>query len=133
MASGTIGSINIHVWNGPAPPAVKSVVDLVYRPGQATAAAKVLPTQSTESQFEAVTFIEAASAHTTADTFRSLIGTSVALTYHGVSYGNVLVKDVTILEVVALLRAHGRHPAGTAFNFAPAGRITSRWQIVRLA
>ena len=54
--SAILGTYNFDLWNGPAPPAVKSVVDLIYRPGQAVAAAKILPSQSTESGFEGVAF-----------------------------------------------------------------------------
>ena len=133
MAGGSIGSINIHQWQGPAPAVVKSQVDVVYRPGQATASAKVLPNQSTESQFSSTTFIGQSTAHSHADSFRSLIGTVVALTYHGVSYGNVLVKDVTIEEVSSMIAALGVHPNGTPYLFSPAAKIVARWMIVRLS
>lgn len=98
------------LWRGPAPPAVKSVVDVIYRPGQAVAAAKVLPNQSTESGFEGIAFTPLGafgsftSAHNYADSYRAIIGTVVALTFGGISYGNVLIKDVTVIAVEAVIR-----------------------------
>jgi hypothetical protein len=131
--SAILGTHLIDLWRGPAPAAIKSTVELVYRPGQATAAAKVLPNQSHGSDFEATTFVAWANGHTTADGFRSSIGTVLALTYGGTAYGNVLVQDVTILNIEQILRATGIHPNGTPYDHAPAARITSRWQIVRLS
>lgn len=133
MAGGSIGSVPIHQWLGPAPALVKSQVDLIYRPGQATAAAKILPNQSQESSFQAVTFVAAADAHTTAAGLRTLIGTTVAVTYHGGSYGNVLIKDVTIDAVEALGYVGGVHPDGSEFSYSPGARIVARWTIVRLS
>lgn len=132
MAGGIIDTIPIHQWQGPAPAKVKSAVDLIYRPGQATAAAKILPNQSQESQFQGLTFVAAASAHSYADTFRGLIGTVVACTYHGVSYGNVLIRDVNIEAVEALGICTGVHPDGSEFTYNPGARILARWTIVRL-
>lgn len=133
MAGGLIGTFPIHQWLGPAPALVKSQVDLIYRPGQATAAAKVLPNQSQESSFQSVTFVAAADAHTTAAGLRTLIGTVLALTYHGGSYGNALIKDVTIEAVEALGYVGGVHPDGSEFSYSPGARIIARWTIVRLA
>lgn len=133
MAGGSIGSIYIHQWLGPTPPSVKSAVDLIYRPGQAIASAKVLPNQSQENQFQSVTFVAAANAHTIAAGFRSLIGTTVAATYHGGSYGSVLVKDVTIEAVETIGLCAGVNPDGSTFSFNPGARIIARWNIVRLS
>lgn len=118
---------------------MKTAVELLYRPGQATAAAKLLPNQSTESQFDGVawtpwgTFGVYADAHAYADSYRALIGTIVALTYGGKAYGNVLVKDVTVLAVEAIASVSGVHPDASSYSYAPAARITSRWVLVRLS
>ncbi len=133
MAGGLLGSIPVHQWQGPTPSPVKSQVDLVYRPGQSIASAKVLPNQSSEFQIQSLTFVAAASAHTTADGFRSLIGTVIAVTYHGVSYGNMLVKDVTVEAVEALGLCAGVNPDGSGFSFNPGARILARWNLVRLS
>ncbi len=84
-----LGTELIDVWNGPAPPPVKAKVEVIYRPGQATAAAKILPNQSTFGEFEGTRFCDWASAHTIADGYRSMIGTIKSLVYRGTSYGNV--------------------------------------------
>lgn len=131
--SATIGSYQIDLWDGPAPPAVKSSVDLIYRPGQSTAAAKVLPNQSNAISFRAIEFVAYAGSHAYADGYRALIGTVVALTYGGVSWGNVLVQDVTLLEIAAIIGAAGIHPSGVAYSHWPAARITSQWTVVRLS
>ncbi|WP_145075199.1 hypothetical protein [Aureliella helgolandensis] len=121
------------IWRGPAPAVVKSQVDLIFRPGQAIAAAKILPNQSHATQFEAIAFRSSTGAHTYADTYRAAIGTVLALTYGGVSYGNVLVADVDVLEIANIIAATGVHPDGTPYTHSPAARITSRWAIVRLS
>ena len=137
--SAILGTYNFDLWNGPAPPAVKSVVDLIYRPGQAVAAAKILPSQSTESGFEGVAFVPwgtygaYANAHAYADSYRSLIGTVVTLTYGGVSYGSVLVRDVTVVAVEQIVSVAGIHPDATSYAYSPGARVTSRWNLVRLA
>lgn len=131
--SAILGSHQFDLWRGPAPPAVKSTVDLIYRPGQATAAAKILPNQSTPSEFEGVWFQDVAGSHAYADTYRAAIGSILALTWGGVSWGNVLVQDVTLMGIEQLIRAAGVHPDGTTYSHAPVVRITSRWRIVRLA
>ncbi len=80
------------------------------KPGQSAAAARILPNQSTSSEFESLTITDWASAHTFADGLRSLIGTIVSLTYRGTSYGNVLVQDVTVLHIDKVMYAQGVHP-----------------------
>ena len=127
-----LGSLLFDVWNGPAPPPVKATVELLYKPGQSAAAARVLPNQSTASEFEAIAFAAWADAHTLADSYRGLIGSIVALNYAGTSYGNVLVKDVTVSRIEKLLLARGVHPDSSAYLHSPAGRVVSQWQIVRL-
>lgn len=131
--SGILGTFEFDVWRGQTPAAIKSTVDLIYRPGQSVAAAKILPNQSQGSDFETVAFTAAASGHSTADSYRAAIGSVLALTYNGVNYGNVLVRDVTVMEVASLIRATGVHPDGTPYNYTPAARVTARWSIVRLS
>jgi hypothetical protein len=131
--SAILGTVLIDIWQGPAPPPVKAVVELLYKPGQSAAAARILPNQSHASEFQSTSIVPLANAHTIADGFRALIGTTVALSYRGTSYGNVLVQDVTIEDIVAMLHAAGRHPNGTAYAYEPAGKILARWRIVRLA
>jgi hypothetical protein len=131
--SAILGTQLIDIWNGPAPPPVKSSVEVIYRPGQATAAAKILPNQSTSGEFEATRFCAWADAHTIADGYRALIGTIVALVYRGANYGNVLVTDASIVDIRAELMARGIHPDNSAYAHAPAGRIVARFSIVRLA
>lgn len=131
--SGILGSHLFDLWRGLTPAAIKSTVEMVYRPGQAVAAAKILPNQSHGSDFEAVVFVAWADGHTTADGYRSSIGSILALTYGGTSYGNVLVQDVTVLSVEQMLHAAGYHPNATAYDHTLAARITSRWSIVRLS
>ncbi len=131
--SGILGTHLFDLWRGQTPAAIKSTVELIYRPGQSVAAAKILPNQSHGSDFESVAFTAAASGHATADGYRSAIGSILALYYHGVSYGNVLVQDVTVMEVAALIHAAGIHPDGSPYNYVPAARVTARWSIVRLS
>lgn len=136
--SAIIGTHLIDIWQGPPPPQIKSRVATIARPGQATAAAKILPNQSHESQFTAVQFTTAgavgpfASAHEYMDALRTLIGSTLALTFAGKNYGNVLIKDVTPLEIRSIVRAAGVHPDATAYNYSPAYRLVSGWTIVRL-
>lgn len=130
--SAILGTYLFDLWNGPAPPPTKSTVELIYRPGQAIAAAKILPNQSTGSDFEAVRNCALANAHTIADSYRASIGTVLALTYLGQSYGSVLVQDVTVTDIRYLIGARGVHPNGTPYNYSPAAQVTSRWSIVRL-
>lgn len=131
--SAILGSHQFDLWRGPAPPAVKSAVELLYRPGQAIAAAKILPNQSTESGFEGVVFVALAGAHPYADSYRGLIGSVQPLLYGGANWGHVLVRDVTVEEIAHIIHASGMHPNGTQYSHTPAARITSRWSIVRLA
>lgn len=130
---GIIGPVLIDIWDGPAPPPVKSEVELLYKPGQSAAAARILPNQSTSGEFDSESIVAWSTAYTDADAFRSLIGTVVALYYHGVSCGNVLVQDVSIRGIDKLIAAAGVHPDGTTYTYGPAGRIRARWTIVRLA
>lgn len=130
--SAILGSHQFDLWRGPAPPAVKSAVELLYRPGQSIAAAKILPNQSTESMFEATVFVPLDGAHPYADSYRGLIGTVQPLLYGGANWGHVLVRDVIVEEIAHILHASGLHPGGTAYSYSPAARITSRWSIVRL-
>lgn len=131
--SAILGSHQFDLWNGLAPPAIKSQVDLIYRPGQAVAAAKILPNQSTASDFEAVYWMAFSGSHAYADTYRAAIGTILALTYGGVSYGNVLVQDVTLVAIEQIIAVAGIHPDATPYSHSPAARITSRWRIVKLS
>lgn len=131
--SAIIGLFNFDEWKGDAPPAVKSTVELLYKPGQSTAAARILPNQSSSGQCELMALCAWADAHTLADSYRSLIGTITTLVYHGTSYGNILIKDVSVVNVEQLLFAQGVHPDGTSYAHSPAGRVTSRWDIVRLS
>ena len=132
-----LGSFIFDLWRGEAPPPVKSRVEVIYRPGQAIAAARILPNQSTPGQFEGVAIVDAATAsypHSVADSYRAVIGSVLALTWHGQSYQSVLVQDVSVMEITKLIAASGIHPgAGSPYSYAPAARIVSRWQIVRLA
>ena len=131
--SGMLGTHMFDLWRGQTPATIKSTVEVIYRPGQAVAAAKILPNQSHGSDFEAIAFTAAADGHSTADDYRDSIGSVLELTYGGEDYGEVLVQDVTVLNVEQLLHADGLHPDGTPFNYTPAARITSRWSIVRLS
>lgn len=131
--SAILGSFNFDLWRGNAPPPVKTTVELIYRPGQATAAARLFPNQSTQGDFQGVVFGSWSGAHTLADSYRSIIGTVVSLTYLGTSYGSVLVKDVTVEEIKKLILACGIHPDGTEFAESPGARVTSRWTLVRLS
>jgi hypothetical protein len=131
--SGILGTHMFDQWKGQTPAAIKSTVEVIYRPGQATAAAKILPNQSNGSDFEAIAFTAIADGHSTADGYRASIGSVLELTYNGEDYGDVLVQDVTVLSVEVLLTARGLHPDGTPYDYTPAARITSRWSIVRLS
>lgn len=131
--SGILGTYKFDEWRGATPAAIKSSVQLIYRPGQATAAAKILPDQSTDSEFESIAFVASASGHALADSYRASIGSVAALTYNGQSYGNFLVQDVTVQEVKRLLHAAGMHPDGSTYDHSPAARVTARWRIVRLS
>lgn len=131
--SAILGNHQFDLWRGPAPPAVKSTVELIFRPGQATAAAKILPNQSSETSFEAVAFFTLAGSHVYADSYRGIIGTIQPLLYGGVNWGHVLVRDVSVEEIAYLIHASGLHPDGNAYSFTPAARITSRWNVVRLS
>lgn len=131
--TGILGTHLFDLWRGQTPAAIKSTVELVYRPGQAVAAAKILPDQSHGSDFEAIAFTAIADGHTTADGYRASIGSVLQLYYGGVDYGDVLVQDVTVIEVAALIHAAGIHPDATPYDYTPAARITSRWSIVRLS
>jgi hypothetical protein len=131
--SGILGTHMFDLWRGQTPAAIKSTVELIYRPGQAVAAAKILPDQSHGSDFEAIAFTAAVDGHATADGYRASIGSVLALTYAGEDYGDVLLQDVTVIEVAAMIHAAGIHPDGTPYNYTPASRITSRWSIVRLS
>lgn len=130
--SAILGSVQFDVWFGPAPPVIKSVVELLYKPGQSAAAARILPNQSSASDFEALALCNWSDAHLIADSYRSMIGTIHALAYRGESYGNVLVQDVIVKSVEQMIAASGVHPDGTRFIHSPAGRILSGWRIVRL-
>lgn len=131
--SAILGSVLIDIWDGPAPPPVKAQVELLYKPGQSAAAARILPNQSTMGSFYSTAIVAWADAHTIADGYRALIGTVVALTYHGANYGNVLVQDVDVDGIELMLFANGLHPDGNQYTYNPAGRIYARWKIVRLA
>lgn len=131
--SAILGVHQFDLWRGPAPPSVKSQVELLYRPGQAVAAAKILPNQSTESFFEGTAFVASAGSHGYADSYRGLIGTIQPLSYGGANWGHVLVRDVVIDEIAQLIYASGLKPNGVPYEFAPAARIISHWAIVRLA
>jgi hypothetical protein len=131
---GILGTFGFDVWLGPPPPLVKSTVELIYRPGQAVAAAKILPNQSHESSFEAIAIVSATSTPFATDAaYKATIGTVVALSYGGVSYGNVLVKDAMVTEITRMIAAAGVHPNGTAYAYSGPYRIRSRWTIVRLS
>lgn len=130
--SAILGTVLIDIWDGPAPPPVKAVVEMLYKPGQSAAAARILPNQSTSAAFNATSIVAWSTAHTAADGFRSLIGSVLALEYHGESYGNVLVQDVDVEGIELMLFAQGVHPDGNQYTYNPAGRIYSRWKIVRL-
>lgn len=131
--SAILGTVLIDVWNGPAPPPVKAAVEVIFRPGQSTAAAKVLPDQSTTSDFQSIRFCAAGDAHTIADGYRSLIGTVVALTYRGTSYGNVLVTDVMVEDIRTEIMVRGVHADASAYSHSPGARVVARWSIVRLS
>lgn len=131
--SAQLGSFQFDLWRGNIPPAVKSQVEMIFKPGQSAAAARVLPNQSTSGEFEGVVYGGWSAAHSLADSYRSIIGTVVALEFEGANYGDVLVNDVTVTEVRKLIRCKGVHPDGTAFNEAPGARVTSRWRITRLS
>lgn len=131
--SAILGTTLIDIWDGPAPPPVKAHVEMLFKPGQSAAAARILPNQSTIASFYSTALVAWANAHTIADGYRSLIGTIVGLTYHGANYGNVLVQNVDVDTIDKLLFAAGVHPDGTQYSYNPAGRIYARWQIVRLA
>ena len=128
-----LGSVLINVWEGPPPPPVKAIVELLYKPGQSAAAARILPNQSSASDFTSVSIVDWSVAHTDADAFRSLIGSVVSLSYRGALYGDVLVQDVSITEIEQLIGAKGIHPDGSEFTYGPAGRIRASWKIVRLS
>ncbi len=131
--SAILGAVLIDVWEGPAPPAVKADVQLLYKPGQSAAAARILPNQSTSSSFDSVSIVNWSSAHSIADGFRTLIGTIQTLVYNGTNYGSVLVQDVDIDGVEMMIMASGVHPDGTPYVYSPAGKIFARWKIVRLS
>ncbi len=128
-----LGSIQLDIWNGPPPPPVKATVELLYKPGQTAAAARILPNQSSSAEFEGTAIASWTNTHTLADSYRSLIGSIVALNYAGVNYGNVLIEDVTVTKIEQLQFAKGVHPDASEYQYSPAGRITSRWRIVRLS
>lgn len=131
--SAILGNHQFDLYLGDSPPAVKSAVEMLYRPGQATAAAKILPNQSTEGGFQGVAFRELAGAHAYADSYRGLIGTVQPLLYGGQNWGHVLVRDVVVEEIAYLIHASGVHPDGSRYSHSPAARVTSRWVVVRLA
>lgn len=131
--SAILGPVLIDIWEGPAPPPVKAVVELLYKPGQSAAAARIMPNQSTQGRFDSISIVDWDDAHTSADAFRTLIGSILTLTYHGANYGNVLVQDVDIDGIDMMLYAAGVHPDGTQYSYSPAGKIFARWKIVRLA
>lgn len=131
--SAILGTFNFDLWRGNAPPAVKTTVELIYRPGQSTAAARLFPNQSTQDEFVGVVYGGWSGANALADSYRSIIGTVVSLTYLGEDYGDVLVKDVTVQEIKKLGICAGIHPDGTSFSESPGARVTSRWTLVRLS
>lgn len=131
--SAILGIYEFDLWNGPAPPAVKSTVDVIYRPGQSTASAKVLPNQSTPGWFEGIAFVPALDSHLLADSYRGIIGTIQPLLYGGVNWGHVLVTDVAVEQIAAIISVSGRHPGGAEYSYSPAARIVSRWSLVRLS
>ncbi len=131
--SAQLGTFQFDLWRGNIPPAVKPQVEMIFTPGQTVAAARILPGQSTSGEFQGVVFGDWSSAHTLADSYRSIIGTVVTIQFEGVDYGSVLVNDVTVEEVKKLARVKGVHPDGTAFSEAPGARVTSRWRITRLS
>jgi hypothetical protein len=131
--SAILGSVLIDIWEGPAPPPVKAVVEMLFKPGQSAAAARILPNQSTSGSFDSISIVEWDDAHANADAFRELIGTIQSLTYHDEDYGDVLVQDVDIDGIDKMLWAAGVHPDGTQYAYGPAGKIYARWKIVRLS
>lgn len=136
--SAIIGTHLIDLWEGPVPPQIKSAVHTIFRPGQASAAAKVLPSQSHELSVQTVQFRTASGAgvlnpHVYVDGLRALIGTTLALTYSGTSYGNVFIGDITPLAIEIIPHASGTHPDGSTFNLTPAAKITCRWHLIRLS
>jgi hypothetical protein len=132
--SAILGQYEFDRWEGPAPPLVQSTVEVIYRPGQAVAAAKILPLQSQPGEFRGTAYVPWIHATSLSTQYRFTIGNVVTLSYAGSVYGaNYLVQDVRIEEVRQLVRATGRHPSGQQFDHAPAGRIISRWMLVALS
>ena len=122
----------IDLWQGEVPPQLKTHVVTQYRPGQAVAAAKLLPAQSTENQVNLVQFRPVTGVDAYVDGLRSLIGTIQALTFRGVSYGTILVGDITPREIKNIGIVCGTHPDGTEYAYTPGARVTTTWRLIRL-
>lgn len=130
--SAILGNFLFDLVDG-APPSVKSTVELLYRPGQSTAAAKILPNQSQSATIQAQVYVPRFGSHAYADAYRGVVGGVLPFLWGGVNWGPVLVQDATLLSIEDLIAAHGRHPDGTTYSHSPASKITSRWTLVRLS
>lgn len=131
--SAILGNFLFDLVDGDPPPALQSSVDLFFRPGQGTAAAKVMPIGSRPGRFSGTAIVQGGVfAHQIADLYRTVIGEQLTLYYHSVLYGTMLVVDVQVTEIKQMQLASGVHPDGTVYSYAPAARIQSRWDVVRL-
>lgn len=120
---------------GPQPKLPEAMPVLQTRPGTAGVGARLQPASGQECEITLVRLIAEASRISTQYGYRSLIGTVVAYTFEGTSWAtafgvNFLVLGVEIIESRPMVRAVGVDPDGSAFEYAPAGLIVSRWRLV---
>ena len=131
--SAIIGPHLIDLWDGPIPPQIKTRAITQFRPGQATAAVKLLPAQSHEAAVKLTQFRSAVGADEYVDTLRGLIGTILPVLFRGENYGTVLIKDIRPEEIRTIAIAEGTHPNGVEYSYSPAARIVATWELTRLS
>lgn len=131
----SIGSTKFNDLKGPPPKIQRVATSLFTRPGTGGVGARVLPATGEHFELTLVAIVNDSNRLTTQYGYDSLIGTVQAFSHKGVSWTTAystkfFIQAVEIVESRTLARACGIDPDGAAFDYAPAGRIVSRWRVV---
>lgn len=132
-----LGSYEFTAQVGPPPQLPRATVVPFTRPGIAGTGAKVHSAQAPEFVLQTVTHLAESSRVSTANGYRTAVGTILQLLAGGIDYDTTgfrfLVLGVEIVESQALPGYVGRNYAGAPVSHFPAGRIVTQWRLQAVA
>lgn len=131
----TLGAHSFNGLIGPPPKLPELGVVLFTRPGSTNVGGRIQPLMGMESEIVLYAIVTEANRLSTQYGYRSSIGSVLVFTHAGVSWNsgfgyNFLVLGVSISKSNTMPRACGVDSSGSAFDYAPAGYIESRWRLV---